>query len=178
MRESNLSRRCAPSSGWQAFDVRQRMDWPPDPNHWGALPHECLWYLPLGASLHGTALLVTLVIWAILRIAGWWKLRLFGLLLFHTSLLLCAMLANGIWSCTVWGRLYWSVDYVSDFSPFYPIRQSVVDYSWGAEMTGALNGITLTQLNLWWLLFAVLTWTLALMLTRIILAHATNKEAE
>jgi hypothetical protein len=86
-------------------------------------------------------------------------------MVFQGYLLIAAMIANGIWSCAVWGRLYWSVDYTSDFSAFIPMFKSQIEYSWGPDMNGGLNGVTLSQLNSVWFVFAAAVWILAFLAT-------------
>ncbi len=66
----------------------------------------------------------------------------------------------------VWGNLYWSVDYTADYSVFYPITPGLIDYSWGSEMSGGLNGVTLTELNMLWAILAASAWLLAFAATR------------
>jgi hypothetical protein len=87
--------------------------------------------------------------------------------LFVGLLLVVGSVANGLWSCLVWGRLYFSTDYVFDFSPFWPITQKVIDAPFG-DMCGQLFGVSLLQLQLVWLLFAVVTWTATILLYRLI----------
>lgn len=57
----------------------------------------------------------------------------------------------------MWGRLYYSTDYVFDFSPVWPITQRIIDMPFG-EQRGQLFGVTLVQLQLVWLTFALGTW--------------------
>jgi hypothetical protein len=90
------------------------------------------------------------------------RLALFWILLFFV-----AVIFNGVWSCSVWGRLYDSTDYVCDFSPFWPITQGVIDAPWGNDH-GHLLGIKLWQLNLVWLVFAAGTWMTTIWLYRMI----------
>jgi hypothetical protein len=92
--------------------------------------------------------------------------KISNLMIFQSYLLISSMIVNGFWSCAIWGKLYWSVDYTSDFSVFMPIRSSQIDYSWSPEVAGGLNGVTLTQLNLVWASFAISAWILALLATR------------
>lgn len=79
--------------------------------------------------------------------------------------LLVAAFFNGLWSCSVWGWLYYSIDYVSDYSPFWPISQSVIDDHFG-DRHGELFGVSLFQLQLVWLLFAIGTWSATIYLYR------------
>ena len=87
--------------------------------------------------------------------------------LFVGLLLIVGSLANGLWSCLVWGRLYFSTDYVFDFSPLWPITQKVIDAPFG-DMRGQLLGVSLFQLQLVWLLFAVGTCAITIVLYRLI----------
>ncbi len=82
---------------------------------------------------------------------------------FNALLLVVGALFNGVWSCTIWGRFYYSTDYVFDFTPFWPITQRVIDAPFGNER-GQLLGITLFELQLIWLAFALGTWTIAIFL--------------
>lgn len=137
------------------------MNWPPDPKSWFEFPAECLWYLLPGVVFHAIGFIVSLIV---IMALGRFISRLPSLsvlTVFHLYLLIFAMIANGVWSCTIWGNLYWSVDYTSDFSVYMPVRRWQVEYSWGPEMSGGLNGITLAQLNLVWAVFALLAWILA-----------------
>ena len=143
------------------------MIWPPDPKSWSEFPAECCWYLfPLAPFLHIFAFIASLGALMIFRMVGVRGLRFSTIILYHGYLLIAAMIANGVWSCAIWGRLYWSVDYTSDFSPFYPITKGVICYSWGPNYSGGLNGLTLTELNMVWLVFALGTWLSAFFLTR------------
>ncbi len=152
----------SPSSTTQSNCNAEKMNWPPDPKSWFEFPLECLWYLFPGLVAHLTALVVSLLVFALLRCFKCRLPRLSTLILFQGYLLLAAMLANGFWSCAVWGNLYWSVDYTSDFSAFFPISSDQIEYSWGPQLTGGLNGITLSQLNAVWASFILGAWLLAI----------------
>mgnify|MGYP007092108871 CR=1 FL=1 len=109
------------------------------------------------------------VILGVMATIGWiglFRPRISTVMIFQAYLLISSMIVNGFWSCIIWGKLYWSVDYTSDFSVFMPIRRSQIEYSWSAEMAGGLNRVTLTQLNLVWALFAISAWVLAFLATR------------
>jgi hypothetical protein len=67
----------------------------------------------------------------------------------------------------IFGRLYWSTDYVSDFNPFWPITQAVLDARFG-DQVGGLLGVSLHQLQAIWLLFAVAAWLSGFALYRLI----------
>ena len=143
-----------------------KMNWPPDPKSWSEFPTECLWYLLPGGLFHLIAVPVILGAMATLAWFGLFRPRISTLMIFQAYLLISSMIVNGFWSCIIWGKLYWSVDYTSDFSVFMPIRSSQIDYSWSPEMVGGLNGVTLTQLNLVWASFAIYAWILAFLATR------------
>lgn len=89
--------------------------------------------------------------------------RLIGVLkitVFFLVLLLVGGFFSIAWGDTMWGRFYYSVDYCGcDFQPFWPMTQSKLNEPWGDDPHG-LVGISLTQLNLIWLLFATATWSL------------------
>src|SRR5439155_13427321 len=87
--------------------------------------------------------------------------------LFIGLFLLVGSLGNGLWSCLIWGRLYDSMDYIFDFTPFWPIARRVIDEPWGDEH-GRLFGVSLFQLQLIWFLFAAGTWGLTVALYRLI----------
>jgi hypothetical protein len=142
------------------------MNWPPDPKSWSEFPTECLWYLLPGGLFHVIAVPVILSVMATLGWIGLFRPKISTLMIFQAYLLISSMIVNGFWSCIIWGKLYWSVDYTSDFSVFMPIRRSQVEYSWSPEMAGGLNGVTLTQLNLVWASFAISAWILAFLATR------------
>jgi hypothetical protein len=85
--------------------------------------------------------------------------------IFNLLLLLVGAVFSGVWSCTIWGRFYDSTDYTFDFIPFWPITQSTVDRPWGDER-GRLFGISLFELQLIWLAFALGTWATTIYLYR------------
>jgi hypothetical protein len=87
--------------------------------------------------------------------------------LFMGLLLIVGSVFNGVWSCIIWGRLYFSTDYTFDFSPFWPISQKTIDAPFG-DMRGELFGVSLFQLQLVWLLFASGTWAVAIVLYRLV----------
>lgn len=141
------------------------MNWPPESKSWLEFPSECLWYLVPGVVHHIVALVATLAFMSLLRRVWKNQPRISTILYFHGYLLMVAMIANGLWSCAVWGNHYWSVDYISDFSVFFPISRATIKHSWGSEMSGGFNGVTLAELNLIWVGFGVGVWLIALALT-------------
>ena len=137
------------------------MDWPPNPKTWSDFPTECFWYLLPGLLVHAFFLALSLAIIGLIPFHKRRNFSFFNALTLQGYLLLTAMLMNGFWSCAVWGNLYWSVDYTADFSVFYPITKNVINYSWGSDMTGGLDGISLNQLNIIWAAFTATAWALA-----------------
>lgn len=138
------------------------MNWPPPSKTWAEFPLECLWYLMPGVFNHITFLVGTLILFWLLCLLRLKPLELKTILFFQGFLLLFAMLANGFWSCAIFGRFYWSVDYTSDFSVFHPISRGLIDYSWGENMSGGLRGVDLWELNLIWAGFNLTVWSAAL----------------
>jgi hypothetical protein len=140
------------------------MNWPYQPCPWVQFPLECGYYLMFGQFVHafmaGVALGLLFLIKRVLKRGPSYK----AFIVFNIALLGVAMGFNGVWSCTVWGKYYWSTDYVADFSPFYPISQGVIDARFG-NLVGALNGISLEELNRIWAWFAGGTWLMAALLT-------------
>ena len=123
-------------------------------------------YLMSGLFLHLVVYVLSVVGIAVIRLASSRQPKFSTAFIFQVFLLFTGMLSNGIWSSVVWGRLYWSVDYVSDFSVFIPLLRNQVKGSWGPDQESALNGITLTQLNLVWLIFALGAWGIAVVATK------------
>ena len=99
------------------------------------------------------------------------RVRRWGL--FLILLLLFGSLFNGLWSCVIWGRIYYSTDYVFDFIPIWPITQQVIDMPFG-DQRGQLLGVTLVQLQMVWLLFAIGTWTLAVLAYRAVVRRRSG----
>jgi hypothetical protein len=105
------------------------------PHSWSAFPGECLLYLGLMGPVHLAILIAGCVMLAAMALkqrgSFFRRARRFGL--FVTLLLVVGSIFNGLWSCLVWGRLYFSTDYVVDFSPFWPITQKVIDAFRGVQ---------------------------------------------
>jgi hypothetical protein len=139
------------------------------PYSWSEFPTECMYYFMLMGLLHLTLFVVGCLVFAVLAIRhrGTFLRRVGRFGLFLGLLLVVGSVANGFWSCLVWGRLYFSTDYVFDFSPFWPITQKLIDAPFG-DMHGQLLGVSLLQLQLVWLLFAAGTWTATIVLYRLV----------
>ena len=136
---------------------------------WSQFPFEFGIYFEFMEMLHLVLFAVGCLIFAMLAIRqrGRFLRRVGRLGLFLGLLLLVGSVANGLWSCLVWGRLYYSTDYVFDFSAFWPITQWTIDAPFGTER-GQLLGVSLFQVQLVWLLFAAGTWTATILLYRLI----------
>ena len=135
------------------------------PYSWSEFPFECGIYFVFMGVLHLGLFAIGSLIFAVfaIRQRGRFLRRVDRLGLFLGLLLLVGSVANGLWSCFVWGRLYYSTDYVFDFSSFWPITQWTIDGPFGTER-GQLLGASLFQVQLVWLLFAAGTWTATILL--------------
>jgi hypothetical protein len=140
------------------------------PYPWIEFPIECWFYLLPMSIFHLAAFLIGVGVIAALALKqpGSFRRRIARLALFLTLLLILGSLANGLWSCMIWGRLYYSTDYVFDFMPVWPITQGFIDAPFGSER-GKLLGVTFIQLQLVWLLFALGTWACTVVFYRAIL---------
>ena len=83
--------------------------------------------------------------------------------LFLLLFLIVGSLVNGVWSCLIYGHIYDSRDYVFDFIPFWPVTMNADPPQ--VESYGA----TLTEVNAIWFAFAIFTWTVTVVLYRLIL---------
>src|SRR3954464_3655956 len=92
-------------------------------------PMECFVYWFYGGFIHCAFFLAGLIVITAASIfeRRHFRRRLTRWATFNGFFFVAASLVNGAWSCVVFGRLYWSTDYVSDFLPFWPITQSVLD---------------------------------------------------
>jgi hypothetical protein len=82
--------------------------------------------------------------------------------LFNIALVIAGAAMSGFWDCLIYGHLYVMMDYISDFSPFFPpVTQLTIDNHFDGY-GGHLIGVTIGQLQLVWSLFALATWGIAL----------------
>ena len=129
------------------------------PHSWSDFPVDCMWYFVVMGVLHLAIFVVGVLVIAALAIKQRRdfikRVGRFGL--FMGLLLIVGSVINGVWSCAIWGRLYFSTDYIFDFSPFWPITQKLIDARFG-DKQGQLIGVSIFQLQLIWLLFAITTW--------------------
>jgi len=153
------------------------MDWPHESTPWLSFPVECFWYFLPGIVPHFIFFSLSLLIFS--AFAGFTStqkpnLSLQHVLVFQFVFLIVTLITNGLWSCLVFGNLYWSADYTSDYSPFYPIFRQVIEAKFGNQI-GALNNINLLQLNLVWCLFLSFNWGASLLLTGFRFKRRTKK---
>jgi hypothetical protein len=138
----------------------------PNPIPWSGYPEECLWYFVPMSIVHVGVFLIGVVTLAIVRRhkrdSLLQRIGAFGM--FIILFLIVGSLFNGLWSCLVYNRLYHSTDYIFDFIPFWPITWVRVDTPWG-DGHGRLF-VSLFELRLVWLLFAISTWGLTIFLYR------------
>ena len=101
----------------------------PTPIPWSQFPVECFWYLAPMSVVHLVAFLVGCIVLVLLprKQPGMLLRRIGRFGLFISLLLVVGSLFNGLWSCLVWERLYYSTDYLFDFVPFWPISQSMIN---------------------------------------------------
>jgi hypothetical protein len=130
--------------------------------HWYEYPINCLYYFLMSAVDHaiifalGCLVLVLVSLWArvgYLRLLKRWSI-------FNIILILVGAAMSGFWDCLIYGHLYVTADYVADFSLIFPITQNTIDVHFD-DYSGHLIGVSLRQLQCVWLLFALVTWTLA-----------------
>lgn len=129
---------------------------------------ECAWYWAFMSVVHIVLFALGVAVLALASRSRRGQFRSWFLrwALFSVCLFITAGLTNGLWSCLVFGRLYWSTDYIFDFSPFLPITQRVLDYRFGGQ-AGGLLGVSLLQLQALWLVFSVCAWVSGYALYRI-----------
>lgn len=93
-----------------------------------------------------------------------WQILL-KLICFMLVLLLFGTGAAFAWSTCVWGRFYYSTDYVFGYLPVVPITQAEIDASFAGRI-GSLNGVTLTFINTIWTLFSIVVWGGTILVSR------------
>jgi len=130
--------------------------------HWYEYPVSWFFYAVSGTLDH--VIIFALGCLVLVSLSFWWRTSYKRLVsrwgVFNIILFLAGAAVSGFWDCLVYGRLYVTADYVSDFSPFIPVTQSVIDAHFD-DYSGHLIGVSLRQLQLVWSLFAVVTWTFA-----------------
>ena len=138
---------------------------------WFEFPAECLVYLFVWGIVHlvifviGVGVIALLAIWH----RGSIRRRIVRLAWFLSLLLIVGFLFNGLWRFIVRGHLYFTPDFGPDFEPFFPILQKDIDEGPYGDNSGKLFGVTMSQLQLVWLLFALCTWATTIGLYRAVL---------
>jgi hypothetical protein len=79
---------------------------------------------------------------------------------FNAALLVSSAVMGGLWDTQVYGRFYATPDYVSDFSPFVPIRESQITANFGSRR-GFLIDVTIVELQKIWCGLALIAWLLS-----------------
>ena len=87
-----------------------------------------------------------------------------GYAVFNLILVLVCAVLNLLWSYTIWGHVYFSTDYVTDFSPFWPITQSYIEAPFGDMVGRVLPGFTIWHVRGIWFAFAFSAWVTAIFL--------------
>lgn len=114
------------------------------------------WYLVLMGVPH---LLVVVVLCGIaLALKLIWHVGIgrlwLPILIFSAGFWFLSGIAHAIWSCFVWGNLYWTPDYLIGFTPFKIFTSKDLDIPFGSQKAQLLNG-TLFQIQVvWFVLFA------------------------
>ena len=136
------------------------------PPHWYEYPFSCLGYLLASTADHllifAAGCLILFLVSLCLRIRYFPLFQRWGA--FSVVLLLVGTSVSGLWDCLIYGRFYVTASYFSDFSPFVPVTQSVIDRHFDGY-SGHLIGVSIRQLQLVWVLFALATWALAFKLS-------------
>lgn len=129
---------------------------------WTSTPHSWLLYA-LGSfvdhvvvALLGAALVAVIALWFRRNL----RTPLQRWLLFNAALFFAGMMVSGFWDVFIYGHLYVTANYFSDFSPFVPVTRSTIDAHLDGY-SGHLMGVTMARLQLVWGLFALCAWGLA-----------------
>jgi len=98
--------------------------------------------------------------------SGWKRYLTFAraAIVFSICFLLTGAVMNGIWSCAIWGRVYFSTDYVVDFNPFYPISKAWIEIPFGDTEGRILPGFSMLHVRAAWLTHAFAAWAGAIFL--------------
>lgn len=130
------------------------------------IPVEAYLYACCFGLVHAAIAGVGLVLGAPLLYRSWRRYLTFAraFIVLSICFLLTSALVNGIWSSAIWGRVYFSADYVADFNPFYPISQAWIEVPFGAVKGKILPGFTIAHVRIAWFLFAFASWASAFFL--------------
>lgn len=129
-------------------------------------PGEILLYIGFMGLFHAAIVIAGLLLALPLLLGRKRRYLVFvrGFFVFNALLLVVSAMLNALWSCTIWGSLYFSTDYVVDFSPFWPITKHLIDMPFG-DMTGRIFlGLNIRHVQAVWFAFAFAAWTTAVFL--------------
>ena len=90
------------------------------------------------------------------------KLSVRHVLIFYTILLLYSALVNSLWDSIVIDKLYHSADYTVDYSPFWPITNSVIYNTYAGDKGYLIGNSTLMTINIYWIFFTILNWIITI----------------
>jgi hypothetical protein len=123
-------------------------------------PLEALLYAGFFGLVHAAIAGAGLVIGTPLLRYGWRRYLSFAraFVVFNICLLVTSSIMNAIWSCTIWGRVYFSTDYVVDFNPLYPISQAWIEVPFGDVKGKIFPGFSIAHVRAAWFAFAFAAW--------------------
>lgn len=81
--------------------------------------------------------------------------------IFLILLLFYGAIGQIIWNSAVFGKLYYSTDYVFGYLPFYPITQAEINAEFAGERGALLNGSSLWTVNSVWSIITACVWITA-----------------
>ncbi|HEY2343554.1 MAG TPA: hypothetical protein VGH90_11010 [Chthoniobacteraceae bacterium] len=129
-------------------------------------------YLILNGALYLVIFPIGCIACFFFRRAGWpryWgRVGRFALVL--GLLLVVGAGFSVLWTEFVYGRLYYSTDYVSDFFPYLPITQGILDSDFDGEVGGLLSASSVFELEVVWFIFAATTWIVTIWCYRRVMA--------
>lgn len=121
----------------------------------------------------GAYLVILLVVAWVVALYSWKQEGLFSkkigrVGLFFTLLLTVSAIADGLWCWLVLDRMYLEYDAFCEFVPFFPVTQGRVEEQWGNMHGHLLGDATYWELYLVWVGFAAVTWTVTIVLYRLL----------
>jgi len=131
-----------------------------------SVPIEAFLYTCFFGLIHAAIAGAGLVLGTPILFRGWRRYLTFAraFIVLSICFFITSALINGIWSSTIWGRVYFSTDYVVDFNPFYPISQAWIEIPFGDVEGKILPGFTIFHVRMAWFLFAFASWASAFFL--------------
>ena len=143
-------------------------------------PLEALLYVWFFGLVHACILGAGLVLATPLLFRGWRRYLIFAraFIVLNLLFLVASAVLNAVWSCSIWGRVYFSTDYVVDFNPFYPISQSWIEVPFGNMVGRIFPGFTITHVRAAWFVFSFAAWAGSIFLYSRIRRLWTKKDIE